>query len=177
MSQQGMTIVSAVVPDTGDDMADNYYPFPIFVGGTQSVEVNRIGYARNDTLKRVVHSGDIDDGDTLSLHLPDDTTAYQNNSGKIAYAIVTFIAASLSGARSIKIYSAPTSDSVTGATEVWNSDDHTVNSWSATNSLFTSVLVEIQDSHYIVIENNTGLSGRVVRVQANNEHSLVIEQA
>jgi hypothetical protein len=131
------------------------------------------------TLKTLTHGSLFDDTVTKSLHLSDDSTDYQNTSGKVAYAMVTITSDGDSGARSAKIYSAPTTDSKTAATEVWDSLNFTAATAWGPSELITSWLVPIQNNHYIVIENTSGATPRDIKVDIVNNtfFAFVIEQA
>lgn len=165
-----------------DEMADNYIKFDVYVGTTAVIRSDDIGYNRGETVTKLVHNTGFDDTVARSLHLVDDSTAYQNNSGQTAYAIVTVSAVTDSAAdRAFKIYSAPTTDSVAAATEVFDSTDllNASTAFDNPNDRATSWQVPIQDTHYIVIENTSGASSRNINIP-NTEgvnFALVIEQA
>lgn len=179
MSQQIIPVVSiGFIPVTGDGLADNYIVFDQFNGSGVSSREIHIGYARTETVKILTHNAVFDDTVLKSLHLADDTTDYQNNTGKIAYAMVTMSSDSDSGARAAKIYSAPTTDSKAAALEVWDSVDALAGSaWNASESI-TSWLVPIANGDFIVIENTSGVTPRDIRVSAPSPrfNAFVIEQ-
>lgn len=156
---------------TGDDMADNYLPFPRFDGHSSSTFQDLLGYSRTDKVKRLVHGAVIDDGETKSIHLADDLTDYQNQTGGTVYAMITLTVSSPAGARSFKVWSAPTTDSKVGATEVFDSDDWVVGSWSAISDKLTTTILPISNNHFIVIENTTGVTSMPISVQ-NTETSI-----
>jgi len=165
-----------------DDMADNYYDFAVYLGGSAIADQQKIGYSRDDKLVALVHATTFDDTVLKSLHLGDDSTDYQNTTGKTVYVIVTVSVLSAGGDRAYKIWSAPTTDSKTAATEVFDSDDIDTgaNGFDATGDKLTSFLVPIQDNHFIVIENTSGASSRVIQItdpQSLAMQALVIEPA
>ncbi len=161
MSQQGMTIVSLQVEEKGDGMTDNYYDFDVYNGGSTAVNNNSIGHNRDDALVHLVHETNFDNGEAVSLHLGDDTTDYQNTTGSTVYVIISIEAFTDIGTRAYKIYSAPTTDSVAGATEVFDSANlPSDQAWDAGGELLTSFLVPIQDNHFIVVENTSGAGSR-----------------
>jgi len=96
----------------------------------------------------------------------DDSTDYKNTSTKIAYAIISVRADGTSGQRKFKIYSAPTFDSKVAATEVFNSEDLLIKpaSWSGAGEIVTSLLVPIQNNHYIVVENTSGAASLDIHI-------------
>lgn len=168
----------------GDDLADNYISFDIYTGSTTVTHSDRIGYNRGETVIPLMHETNIDNGQARSLHLIDDSTSYQNTSGSTAYVIMTLNSVVGSTRKQVKVWSSPNNDSVTGATEVWDSNDHTVDTsgagWTGTNDKFTTHILPIQNNHYIVIENNTGVVGQSVEVLGDDSgpaDAIVIEQA
>ena len=103
----------------------------------------------------------------------------QNNTGKIAYAIVSVTASVDTGDRDYKLWSAPTTNSIVGATQVFDSKDQLSSSalFDAANDTLTSNLVPIQDTHFIVLENTSGASPRQIDVPSNSSpRAIVIEQ-
>ena len=163
-----------------DNLADNYILFSMYIGSTSSSRNDQIGYNRGETVKKLVFNTNFDDTVTNSLHLADDSTDYQNTSGKTAYAIVTVNAAVNSGDRAFKIWSAPTTNSKTAAIEVYDSADwaHTSTGFDGSSDKFSSVLVPITVNHFVVIENTSGTSSRNINVSASDfPFAMVIEQA
>ena len=172
------TIQNPVFGD--DDMAENYYLFPRYIGSSTFLEYERIGYSRADTLVRLVHNAAFDNTALATLHLADDSTDYQNTTGGTVYAIISVQAITNSGDRAYKIYSAPTAGSLASATEVYDSADWITspNSFDASGEIVTSALVPIQDNHYIIVENTSGAASRNLRLTNSNEqNALVVEPA
>jgi len=168
------------VPTVDDDMAENYYLFPRYINSTVPLEYQRIGHNRADNLVKLTHNTLFDHGTAVSLHLTDDTTDYQNTTGRTVYAIITVNAATDSGGRAYKIYSAPTTDSIVGATEVYDSTEWrtNTNNFDSSADRWTSVLVPIQNTHYIVVENTSGVTSRRLQLVVSNEDAgLVVEPA
>ena len=112
------------------------------------------------------------------MHLIDDTTDYQNTSGKTAYVIITFSAGVQTQKRLVRIFSAPTTNSITSATEVFDSQDVLgASSWNSNGNRLTSYVVPIQDNHFIVIQNYTGAAGDIDIPATAGADAIVIEQA
>jgi len=174
-----IVISVSILERVADQLSDYYILMPIFLGGSSANRTDRIGYNRDETITRLVHEADIDDTELQSLHLADDTTAYQNTSGKTAYAMITVRAITDAGERNFKIYSAPTTNSKAAATEVYNSDDWLVTTgWDATGEKVTTHLLPIQNNHFIVLENTSGASPRNIEVDDTETlEAFVIEQA
>jgi len=182
MSIEGLPLIlfKVVPPITGDGLADNYYNFPTFSNDNISSLIQQIGYNNGAKLLILLHQTPIviGSGNAKSLHRSDDSTAYQNTTGNVVHVIVTPIITNDGPLNSYKIYSAPNNDSLTGATEVFDLADFTIN-WdiSASFDRWTSALVPIQDNHFIVIEN-TGTGGALFRIETNDTQgpfSLVVE--
>jgi len=103
----------------------------------------------------ILHETDITEGTAVSLHMDDDSTSYQNISGKKAGAILTI---SCRGAgvlsRHFKLYSAPTDNSTAAATEIFDYDgDGKVGMDAAGEHLTVLIPESIQNNHYLVLEN------------------------
>lgn len=166
--------------EAGDGLADNYIEFQILVGGTAGTSTtDYIGYNRGETVVKLTHNTSFDDTVLKSLHLMDDSTDYQNTSGNTAYAIVTATAITDAGDRAFKIWSAPTTDSKTAATQVFDSAVAFNNLlWDGNNELLTSWQVPITDQHFIVIENTSGATPRNINIanSATPLPAIVIEQ-
>lgn len=164
--------ISAVVE--GDGMADNYLEFNRYVESlvTAPGSIDTIGYNRGDKILTLVHNATIAQNGIQSMHLADDTTAYQNLTGEIAYAIVSVETTAALSNTSYKLYSAPTTDSVADAIEVFDSTD-IFSDWDVANTFMTSVLVSIQNNHFIVLEN-TSTNAAPIRVRTPAaDHSLL----
>lgn len=132
-------------------MSDHYMEVPLYVGGTTTAGQVHLGVQDGDTVKYLIHSADIAEAGVKSLHLPDDSTAYQNTSGFDAQVIILIRGRDTgTQARHIKVYSAPTTDSTSSATEVFDYDGTNFN---ASTSLLTTPPLKISNNHYIVIEN------------------------
>lgn len=173
MSQQGITVVS-VVP-SGDGLAENYFAFPVFDGGTSKTNDNLIGYALTDTIVPLRHGADMDDTVIKSLHTSDDSTDYKNTTGKVAQVIITVQARLDASLRNFKIYSAPTTDSVTGAILVFDTAVSDFNTLGTANTKLTINMVDIQNNHFVVIQNTTGVAGKINIPGGIN--AIVIEHA
>lgn len=156
MAMIPLLVARIVEGEVGDGLADNYLTYIRFVKSTSvAVQVQRdqIGYNRDDVVVLLQHNASILLNETKSLFLGGFTsTAYQNTSGNTAFVIVSGNIAGTGVNARFKLYSAPTTDSKAGATEVFDSDD-IVSSWNAVSSRTTSFLVPIQDNHFIVFEN------------------------
>lgn len=173
-----------IVPSTlaatdRDELADNYILFSMYpASGTPTVA--RIGYNRDETVVHLVHATAFDDTATESLHVKDDSTSYQNTTGKTAYAIITVNASTQTGVeRDFKVHSAPTDNSKTAATLLYDTTNF-IGSWATINTRVTTPLLAIADNHFIVIENTSGASSRNLSVPASNSlesFAIVIEQA
>lgn len=137
-----------------DDMADSYLEFPKYIGqqantaGTVSV-----GVQDGDTVRLTATSATIAEGSALSVHGEDDTD-YQNTSGFNAIAVIIMNCDNTGAAqRHVKIYSAPTTDSTSSATllfEIGKADNSVFN---ANNDSYTTPPLKIQNNHFIVVEN------------------------
>lgn len=163
-----------------EDLADNYLLFGMFRGGNLPSETDRIGYNRGDTIKKLVHASTFDNGVAVSIHESDDSTDYKNTSGKTAYFIVTVNAGTNSGERSFKIWSGPTTDTTTGATQVFDlADVKSANGFFAISDKYTSYLVPISNNHFAILENTSGAASRELNVSSAiaNLHAVVIEQS
>jgi len=161
-----------------DEMSDYYILMPVYLAGTSS-RTDRIGFNRDETVKRLTHTANIDDGGAQSLLLNDDLNAYQNNTSKTAYAVVAVRAIIDAGERKFKIHSSPTSDTVAG-TKVFDTDDFLFSSsLNVTGEKLTAFLLPIQPTHFIVLENFSGSTPRNIDVDnsENTFESFVIEQA
>lgn len=155
-----LTISVSTIPPSGDGMADNYYPVAKFsgVGSTQGDDV-LLGLNDGDTLKTILHITLITDTQTLSVHEDDDATSYQNTSGFDAMAVLVLNAQGSDGAtvRNFKLYSSPNNNSTTSATLVYDfSTFSPAGVFDATNDIYTTPPVKIENNHYVVIENLSG---------------------
>ena len=167
----------------GDDLADNYYLFKHWLEATNSDNFNqfeRIGYNRDDNLVVLQHPTDILPATPRSLHSGSSTTSYQNTTGRTVYAIVTVTAGNPNTNPRWKLFSAPTNDSIAAATEVFDSDN-IINILSTIFSdRLTSLLVPIQDNHFIVLQNLDSNVAGIITVNTpdgNNVNGLVVEPA
>jgi hypothetical protein len=162
-------------------MADNYLLFGVFLGNSTAEHTARIGYSRDETIVRLTHGSGFDDTVDESMHLVDDSTSYQNTSGKTAYAMITVNALTNAGDRAYKIWSSPNDNDKTSGTEVFDSTDvlTDLNLFDADDDKLTSYLVPITNNHYIVVENTSGASSRNISVgtDTGNLRAFVIEQA
>jgi len=162
-----------------DEMSDNYIDLSVYLASTTSSRTDQVGFNRDETVKRLTHTANIDDGGAQSLHLNDDSTAYQNSTSKTAYAVVAVRAIIDAGERKFKIHSSPTSDTVAG-TKVFDTDDFLFSSsLNVTGEKLTAFLLPIQPTHFIVLENFSGSTPRNIDVDnsENTFESFVIEQA
>jgi len=159
-------------PET-DDMADHYYPFGLYAGTLTSSGTGLLGVNDEDTVN-ILGFGVIAEGGINSLHLQDDSTDYQNTSGAVAYAVI-IVRGDGTGtqARHIKIYSAPTTNSKVGATELFDYDGP---DFDANNQLITTPILEIQNNHYIVVENIDESRAGTNSIDFVLRNSLVVER-
>lgn len=157
-------------------MADNYIVTPRYIGaGTSTLGEYHIGQPFAGQVKMLRHETDITDGDIKSMHLYDDSTSYQNTSGATAYFTLAIVISSATGDRIIKIHSSPNDDSLTGATLLETLDSSSISEWDAVNDVVSTAILGVENNHYIIVENATGVSGRNVEVQLNKS-SVVVEQ-
>ena len=156
--------VSVVV---GDGLADNYLEFSRFRENilASPVSIDNIGYNNGDKIIILQHPTSIAQNGIQSIHLDDNSTAYQNTTGDVVHAIISPEVESGVSFSSYKLYSAPTTDSVASATEVFDSTD-IISNWDLINTFLTSVLVPIQNNHFIVIEN-TSSSAVNIRIRSS----------
>ena len=141
-----------------DDMADHYFGIQKYLGTGSVAQLdtdNKLGVNDADTVINNIGSATISPAGVKSVHLNDDATDYQNSSSKDAYALLT-IRATGAGvtSRTFKIYSAPTTDSVAGATEIMNFVPRSAQ-LNASGQTVSTILLKIQPNHFIVIQNNT----------------------
>ena len=138
-----------------DDLPDNLFLLPYFAGtaGTESSSGSvGIGINDEDTIKILVHDTAITEGTAVSVHLRDDSTSYQNNSGGNASAILLITGESAgTESRHVKVWSSPNDNSTTSATLILDIDQPGV--LNANGEAMTVVCPKIQSGHYLVIEN------------------------
>ena len=153
------------------------------IGLNTPSRTDRIGYNRDETVTSLVYNTAIDDAGIQSLHLLNDSTDYQNTSGKTAYAVITVNSQTGVTPKKFKIYSAPTINSKSGATLVFDSTTlmQGTTSMNANGEKLTTWLLPIQNNHFIVLENTTGTSSQFINVilstATDDIFALVIEQA
>ncbi len=155
-----------------DDLPDHFEVIDRFVGGTTADGQFFLGIKDGDSVKILVHTTDIQDTQLRSVHLSDDSTSYQNNSGKDAFAIIKLTARdSGTGSRAFKIYSSPNDNSKTSATEVYDFDGNT--GFNNTSEDWTTPPLKIQNTHFCVVEC---LSGNALRDIDVSVQSRVVER-
>lgn len=104
--------------------------------------------------KILMHNTELSEGDVKSIHMDDDTTAYQNTTGNAAFATLRITATgSGSSTRHIRIYSAPTSDSTSSATLLFEFGTGDTNAFDSSGNTMTVSGLKIQNNHYLVLEN------------------------
>jgi len=142
----------AIVED--EDMSDNYIELERYVGSQQTAKGSvSLGVNDEDTVVRVYTGADIAEGGVLSVH-KEDNTDYQNTSGFNAFAVIVLDGRDSGIAtRHVKIYSAPTTDSISGATLVFETGQVDNDNFDAGGDYVTTPPLKIQDNHYIVVEN------------------------
>ena len=153
MSQQGMTIVSLEI-EGADDMADSYISLPYFRGngtvepsGSISLGVNDI-----DTVKPLIHDADISIGAGNSIHEADDSTSYQNNSGKDAFVIMILqVGATVTDVASYKIWDSPTNNTATGTVRFDTQGAFLANQMNAVGQRITLGPFKISPNNFCVI--------------------------
>lgn len=168
-----------VVPPEGDGMADFYLNFPHFYTNNTITVVDRddIGYNKGDKLiyvQRFIASSGI-----FSLEKVGGTVDYQNLTGADVYVILTVEAGNPNESAAFRVYSAPTTNSVSGATEVFDSADHAGNFGDGGDQLTTNIFI-ISNNHFIVLENLATTRGITVNAPARNDphpFGVVIEPA
>jgi len=133
-----------------------------------------IGVNDGDTVVPIVHSANVTNGGGLnSMHRTDDVTSYQNLSGKTAYAIVV-IKSSQAGAKLFKLYSSPVDNSKAGATEIFDNVGGFYAISGNLDAVTIPIVLEIQNNHYLVLENNTVAADFV---NMDTLYSVVVERA
>lgn len=165
--------------EEGDGLTDNYLRFSVFRAKNTVSQIADIGYNRNDKIIEISLDV-IDNGVAMSVHIGESTTDYQNTTLETAYAIISLVNTGPNGERRWKIYSAPTTNSIVGATEVFDSDDLIIppGEYVGFTDRLTSNLVPIQPNHFIVVENVSGASSRLISTSpdAEPQSGVVIEQ-
>jgi len=164
-----------------DEMSDYYILTSIYDGVSSTVKrTDRFGFNRGEVIKRLTHTALIDDTESQSLHLVDDSTSYKNVSGSIAYAVVTVkVSGTPAPKRKFKIYSSPTDNTPAGA-PIFDSENFVLasNDFDNAGDKSTAYLLPIQDDHFIILENLTGTASREILVDniTQNFETFVIEK-
>jgi len=137
-----------------DDLPDSFISTARFIGfGTGTSGEVSIGVNDEDTVIFPPNTSDQTEG-TLDSVNDDDGTVYKNTSGFNAIATILIKATNTGAAsRHIKVYSAPTEDSSSGATLVWEYDEQDGINFDADGDLITTPPIKIQNNHFIVVEN------------------------
>jgi len=166
-----------------DDLPDNFMTVPRFWGaGTSSNGEVGAGVNDVDTVRFFFNSVEIAEGTVLSAH-GEDNADYKNISGKNAIAVIILEGRNSGAAtRHIKIYSGPTTDSITGATKVFETGQTDGGYFDAANDLLTLPPVKIQNNHFIIVENvddsraGTNAVGLIGTNSLNTVTSFVVER-
>jgi len=159
MSQSVLSIL-ILAEDVDEDMASQIC-LPYFNGLTakESGQIC-ISVGDNDSIKQLVHDANLPVNVPLSIHLSDDSTSYQNNSGNDAFVILVVNAISSDGAvRSFEIYDAPTDDSIASATLRFENQGGILNLLNADNQKQTVGPIKISNGNFCVINNSTVNNG------------------
>lgn len=154
MAMIPLLVARIVQADDGDGLADNYQSLPKFTGtGTNiSGDVN-VGIENGDTVKGFFSSVDITEGTALSVHDESDTD-YQNTSGADATTVLILLATNTGAAtRHVRVYSSPTTDTIAGGTLVWETGQSDSTFFDAASDQLTSPPMQIQNNHFIVVNN------------------------
>lgn len=166
-------------------MADNYISVVRYDGANTTTPQGEVSLGVNDvdTTKLLESPGIMTEGTILSVH--DDVTgaAYQNTSGSTALAVLT-IQGNSSGVltRHVKIYSGPTTDSVTGATLLLEVGAVVTGFLNASDNRFTTPPLKIQNNNFIIVENvddsRAGINNLIVLggATAGGIFSIVVER-
>lgn len=141
-----------------DDLPDHFHPVPFYPGTGASLTATgtgiQLGVNTDDTIKYLIHLSAIAEGAIAAVFEEDNTTIYQNNSGKTAIVSLV-ISATGSGTleRHPRVYSAPNSGNLTGALLRWEIGTTQTNILDADLELLTTPPLFINDNHFIVVEN------------------------
>jgi len=139
-----------------DDLPDHFEEIVKFEGSAVQAGVMLLGVNDGDTVLVLRHTADITDTQLRSIHETNDSTSYQNTSGKDAFVILVVVARGAGSAtRAFKIYSSPNDNSKTSATEVYEFPSGAAGMTVSLNQ-FTTPPLKIQNNHFCVIENNSG---------------------
>lgn len=121
MSIFGLPLIMYQIPEVEEELPDHFISLP-FYSGTDSTEDTSgqvsLGVFDADAIKRLIHDTAISSvTNDQSIHLIDDSTSYQNNSGNDAFIILILQAVGAGiVARQALLYDAPTDNSTAGAT-------------------------------------------------------------
>lgn len=155
----GVVIKVSILPESGDGMADSYFPITNFNGqSSTTIDFIQLGVNDGDTMRTLIHSTDITDTQLRSIHSDDDSTSYQNGSGFNAIAVLVLGARGAATViRNFKLWSSPNDNSKTSATLVYDFSTSTVGTvFDSSADSFTCPPVKVQNSHYLVLENLSG---------------------
>ena len=176
----GPVILFAPLEVDEEDMADSYLDIKRYIGALLNTSgVVSLGVNDKDTVKFASTGAAIAEGSALSVHDESDSD-YQNLSGFDAMAVIVLNGNDTGGAtRHVKIWSAPTTDSITAATLVFETGDSDNNYFDANLDRLTTPPCRIQDNHFIVVENiddsRAGTNNvNVIGVVETSEASTVI---
>jgi hypothetical protein len=152
-----------------DDLPDNW----INMGGV----FTKVAPTATIERKFLVHTAEISEGDIQSLHTDDDSTAYQNTSGNAAFANIELTAANASGAnRHIKIFSSPTIDSITGATELIEIGQSTAGLLENNGDTMVVKDLRIEPNHYLTIQHIDDSRTGDIRVRVVHSELSFVEE-
>ena len=115
-----------------------------------------------DTVRQLVHGADIVVTVPQSIHLSDNATSYQNNSGFDAMIIfIVNVGATTGVPLPFEVYNAPTDDSIAAATKVFENDGIS-GTLLLTGDRLTVGPFKISNGNYCVI--NTTLAGNAINI-------------
>lgn len=174
MSQQIMPVVS-IVSEVVDDLPDFLVEIERFIGTSTTIGSILIGGFNGGEQETLRHEADIDDTDILSVHLFDNSTPYQNTSGKDAYFVLQVRVTGSAGDRIIEIYSSDDPDSLTTSTLLQTLDSSGISEWDATGDKLSSQVLVVPTGRYITIQNISGTTGFSVDIEID-DGSIVVEQ-
>jgi len=156
MSIIGLPLILFKVEEV-EDLPDHFVTLPHYDGSSGTPKSSggmSLGVNDGDTVKVLGFRNEITEGQIRSLHLEDDTTDYQNTSGFNAFAAIT-VEADNTGilTRHIKIFSSPTTNSITSATLLYEYGSQQTPMLNADGEKLSITGLKIQDDHFLVIQN------------------------
>lgn len=155
-------LIEGVDEDLGNSICLPYFnglspnPEP---SGQVCLNVNDI-----DTVKILIHKSNIPVNTLQSIHRSDDSTPYQNLSGKDAVIILIIHAVSGTISKDVQIYDSPNNDSKSGATLRLRTGAGLDPILSGINEKFTMGIMRISNNNFCVIENNTNTANNDINI-------------